>query len=45
MKNQNAKESWENAVEESKTSMTKEDISVIKDFGKLIRKNRYGGTS
>lgn len=45
MKNQNAKESWENAVEECKTSMTKEDISVIKDFGKLIRKNRYGGTS
>lgn len=45
MKNQNAKESWEKAVEESKTSMTKEDISVIKDFGKLIRKNRYGGTS
>ncbi len=45
MKNQNAKESWEQAVEESKTSMTKEDISVLKDFGKLIRKNRYGGTS
>lgn len=45
MKNQNAKESWEQAVEESKTSMTKEDISVIKDFGKLIRKNRYRRTS
>ena len=45
MKNMTVKESWENAINNSKLSLTHEDTNVIKELGKLLRKNRYRWTS
>lgn len=38
-----AKNSWIQAVEESKTNMNKEDLEVIKDLGKLLGKTDIEG--
>ena len=38
MENKNAGKAWEEALEESNTSMTKEDIEVIKNLSNLLGK-------
>ncbi|MCI9286743.1 MAG: hypothetical protein HFJ57_01965 [Clostridia bacterium] len=43
MKSLSAKLAWEKAVEESKTSMKKEDIDVVKGLGKLLGKTDLEG--
>lgn len=43
MKYITAKEAWVQAVENSKTNMTKEDIDVIKGLGKLLGKTDMEG--
>lgn len=43
MESLSAKLAWEKAVEESKTSMKKEDIDVVKGLGKLLGKTDIEG--
>lgn len=43
MQTKSAKESWEEAVSKSRTSLTKEDISVIKKLSKLLGKTDLNG--
>lgn len=43
MQEKNAKEAWIQAVETSRTSMTKEDIEILKGFGKLLGKTDMEG--
>lgn len=43
MKHIIAKEAWVQAVETSKTNMTKEDIDIIKGLGKLLGKTDIDG--
>ncbi len=43
MQNKIAKEAWENAIETSKTNMTKEDLEILKGFGKLLGKTDMEG--
>lgn len=43
MKYITAKEAWVQAVETSKTNMTKEDVDVIKGLGKLLGKTDIDG--
>ena len=38
MDNQNAGKAWEEALEESNTNMTKEDIEVLKNLSNLLGK-------
>lgn len=40
-----AKEAWEYGIDNANLNLKQEDISIIKDLGKLLRKNRYRGTS
>ena len=43
MESLSAKLAWEKAVEESKTSMKKEDVDVVKGLGKLLGKTDIEG--
>lgn len=43
MQEKNAKEAWIQAVETSRTSMTKEDLEILKGFGKLLGKTDMEG--
>ncbi len=43
MKEKSAKEAWEEAIENSKTNMNKEDIEVLKGLGKLLGKTDIEG--
>lgn len=43
MKEKNAKEAWIEAIERSNTSMTKEDLEILKGFGKLLGKTDIEG--
>ncbi len=38
MENENAGKAWEKALEESNTSMTKEDVEILKKLGNLLGK-------
>lgn len=43
MKEKNAKEAWIEAIQTSNTSMTKEDLEILKGFGKLLGKTDIEG--
>lgn len=43
MKNINAKEAWEQAIKQTNTCMTKEDLEVLKGMGKLLGKTDLEG--
>lgn len=43
MKEKSAKDAWIEAVDTSKTSMTKEDLEILKGFGKLLGKTDMEG--
>lgn len=43
MKNINAKEAWEQAVRQTNTCMTKEDLEVLKGLGKLLGRTDLEG--
>ena len=43
MRKKSAKEAWIQAIELSKTSMNKEDLEVLKGFGKLLGKTDMEG--
>ncbi len=43
MKQNNAKQAWIEAIKTSKTSMTKEDLEILKGFGKLLGKTDVQG--
>jgi stage III sporulation protein AB len=43
MKQYNAKEAWNYAIEQSNTNMNKEDIELLKGFGKLLGKTDIDG--
>lgn len=43
MEEETAKEAWMKALQSSKTNMTKEDIEIIKGFGKLLGKTDLEG--
>lgn len=45
MKNKSAGDAWNEAIDKSNTSMTKEDLSVLRNLGKLLRKNRCRWTT
>ena len=44
MRKKSAKEAWIQAIELSKTSMNKEDLEVLKGFGKLLGKTEHLST-
>ncbi len=43
MQEKNAKEAWIKAIETSSTCMTKEDLEILKGFGKLLGKTDIEG--
>lgn len=43
MQEKTAKEAWKEAIDKSKTSMKKEDLEVLKGFGKLLGKTDMEG--
>lgn len=43
MKEKSAKEAWQESIENSKTNMNKEDLEILKGFGKLLGKTDMEG--
>ena len=45
MKTLSVKEAWDSSIDNANLNINKEDINVIKELGKMLRKNRCRRTS